>query len=247
MNTIIIDDESHARSVLEELLRASSFSINILDSCSNLIEGVAAIKKHNPDVVFLDVQMPNYAGYEILNFIEKIDFEIIFVTAYDNYAIKAFEINAIDYLVKPIDRNKLRNSLERLHERVNNKQLVTKYEKLSASFQQKKPNKIIIPELNNRRVVDINAIEAIEASGSYTKIHLSDGNSIFTSKNLKYFEDRLMLTNTFFRCHRSWIIDLNSVKKFNRTSGVLILSNEKLQVKISRNLYDEFERVLCQN
>ena len=113
IKTIIIDDEKSARNVLANLLERASSDIEIVATCCDLQQGVAQIKKTKPNVAFIDVQMPNYAGYEISKFFDTIDFEIVFVTAYDQYAIKAFELNAIDYLVKPINRNKLALTLEK--------------------------------------------------------------------------------------------------------------------------------------
>jgi len=243
---ILIDDEKHAQSVLEELLKHSSFSFDIVAKCDDLIDGIEKIKALKPELVFLDVQMPTYAGYEILNFFDKIDFEIIFVTAYDKFAIKAFELNAIDYLLKPIDRTKLNLALQKFSYAFDTKATVAKYHKLANSFTKSKPYRLIIPELNNRRIVDVDAILAIEAAGAYATIHLSDSNFIFTSKNLKYFEDTLSHTQQFFRCHRSWLVQLRSVSSMNRTSGTLCIDNSKLKIKISRNLYQDFEDSLFQ-
>ncbi len=153
IRAIIIDDEQSARNVLSNLLNRYN-NIEIVAQVRNLKEGVEQIKKLKPQVVFLDVEMPNYAGYEIVKFIDKIDFEIIFVTAYDQYAIKAFELNAIDYLVKPIDREKLTIAVNKLKDKLTKKNIQVDYQNLLDQIQNKTTKKIVIPELGNRRIVD---------------------------------------------------------------------------------------------
>ncbi|MDD7913219.1 LytR/AlgR family response regulator transcription factor [Polaribacter ponticola] len=198
-----------------------------------------------PNVVFLDVQMPNYAGYEIVNFFEKIDFEIIFVTAYDHYAIKAFELNAIDYLVKPIDRKKLALTLSKLENQIKNQAALIDYQTLLKSIKDKDYKKIIIPELGNRRIVDIDNIIALEADGAYSKIYLKENKIITTSKNLKYFEDVLPKNISFFRSHRAWIINLDYITFFNKTELTITLAKEnKVKSKISRARIEDFEKII---
>ena len=107
MRSIIVDDEESARDVLSALLHRYHSEIEVIDKCTNVEEAVSSIKKYNPELIFLDIEMPRFAGYEILNFFENVDFKIIFVTAYDQYAIKAFELAALDYLLKPIDPDRL--------------------------------------------------------------------------------------------------------------------------------------------
>lgn len=244
IKAILIDDEQSARNVLTNLLERTSFNIEIIGTCSNLEQGVVEIKKRQPNVVFLDVQMPNYAGYEITHFFNEINFEIIFVTAYDQYAIKAFELNAIDYLVKPIDRNKLNIALEKLEEKLKQKNQLIDYQSLLKTIKDKNYKKIVIPELGNRHIVDLKNIVSIEASGAYSVIHLKENEKITTSKNLKYFEGILSTEPSFFRSHRGWIINLNFVKSLNKTDLVVTLANTTLKTKISRNRINNFEEAI---
>lgn len=245
IKAILIDDEQSARNVLTNLLERTSSNLEVLAACSNLEDGVAQIKKLKPNVVFLDVQMPNYAGYEIVNFFDKIDFEIIFVTAYDHYAIKAFELNAIDYLVKPIDRSKLALTLTKLETKLDKNTALIDYQILLKSIKNKDYKKIIIPELGNRRIVDIDDIVALEADGAYSKIHLVENKIITTSKNLKYFEDVLPKDVSFFRSHRAWIINLAHISFFNKTALTITLEKgNNLKAKISRARIEDFEQVI---
>lgn len=244
IKAILIDDEESARNVLTNLLERSSSKINILNTCNNLEQGVKQIKILKPNVIFLDVQMPNYAGYEIANFFDEINFEIIFVTAYDQYAIKAFELNAIDYLVKPIDRNKLNIALEKLEQKLEHKNQLIDYQSLLKTIKDKNYKKIVIPELGDRHIIDLKNIVSIEASGAYSVIHLKENKKITTSKNLKYFEGILSKEPSFFRSHRGWIINLNFVKFLNKTDLVVTLANTTLKAKISRNRINNFEETI---
>ena len=244
IKAILIDDEQGARNVLKNLLERTSTEINILATCENLVVGVEKIKELQPDVVFLDVQMPQYAGYEIVNFFDEITFEIIFVTAYDDYAIKAFKLNAIDYLVKPIDRNKLAKTLQKLSAKLVNKAALVDYQTLLKTIKNKEYKKIVIPELGNRRVLNIDTIIAIEADGAYSKIYLTENNILTTSKNLKFFEEKLPKEASFYRTHRAWLINLNFIESLNKTSQSIILANGSVTAKISRTKIDYFNKVI---
>lgn len=244
IKAILIDDEQSAIRVLTNLLKKLSSNIEIIATSSNLEDGVKQIKKLQPDVVFLDVQMPNYAGYEIVKFFNKINFEIIFVTAYDQYAIKAFELNAIDYLVKPIDRTKLTASIKKVEGKLNQKAALVDYQMLLKTIKEKDYKKIIIPELGNRRIINLDNIIAIEADGAYSKIHLKESKIITTSKNLKYFESVLPKDTTFFRSHRAWIINLDYIGFLNKTERNVTLANGTIIAKMSRARINDFENII---
>ncbi|MFK7783558.1 MAG: LytR/AlgR family response regulator transcription factor [Crocinitomicaceae bacterium] len=225
IKALIVDDESAARDVLSNLLYRISAKVEVLDTAHDVPDAVQKIKALKPDVVFLDVQMPNYAGYEIVQFFDFIDFEIIFVTAYDEYAIKAFELSAVDYLVKPINRIRLKEAIEKLDQKLLQKGAVENYEILREALKEKELGKIVIPELGSKRVLLLNDIIAIEASGAYSKIHLKNDPTLLVSKNLKYFESTLPEESVFFRSHKSWIINLEHIQQFSKTKGEIQLSN----------------------
>jgi two-component system LytT family response regulator len=239
---IIVDDEKSARNVLSNLLQTNFPEIEIKAECKNVIEAVEQIKIHNPKLVFLDVQMPNYAGYELVNFFTKINFEIIFVTAYDRYAIKAFELSAIDYLVKPISRIRLSESINKLKLKLDNVDKIHDYLNLLDSIKKDDFKTIILPELGNRRLVKLADIIAVEANGSYSTLHLKEEKKVTISKNLTYFENLLPENNLFYRTHRSWIINLNSIESYNKSEGELMHKNG-LKTAISRRKVTEFESI----
>ena len=181
--------------------------------------------------------MPTYAGYELVNFFDSITFEIIFVTAYDQYALKAFELCAVDYLVKPIDRILLKNALEKLNTKFAYKNQLNHYQVLLETIKNKKIGKLVIPELGNRRIINLDDIIGIEADGAYTCIFMKDGKKLTTSKNLKYYENALNTEKRFFRSHRSWLINIEFLERFNRTESTLFMA-KNIEAKILlENLY----------
>lgn len=244
IKAILIDDEQGAIDVLTNLLERSAQKIEIIGVANNLQDGVLKIKDLKPNVVFLDVQMPHYAGYEIVSFIEKIDFEIIFVTAYNQFAIKAFELNALDYLVKPVDREKLTLALQKTEGKLNQKKDLIDYKNLLKNIKDKEHSQIVLPELGNRRIISLDNIVAIKADGAYSLIYIKDKNEIVSSKNLKYFESMLSIKSCFYRSHRGWIINLNYLDMLNKTEQTVILANGLLKAKISRIKVADLEKVL---
>ena len=243
INAILVDDERRARNVLSSLLERCCPEINVIAECANVPDAVEEIKRSKPDVVFLDVQMPNYAGYEIVDFFEKIDFEIVFVTAYDKYAIKAFELSAIDYLIKPINRVRLSEAVDKLKAKLAEQKQLNDYSVLLESMKEKEFKQIVIPELGDRRIIKLNSIIAIEADGAYSIVHLKDCQKITVSKTLKYFETVLPEGEEFFRSHRGWIVNLKHLLTYNKSEGTMTLL-DNVTAKISRNRVSDFEKVM---
>lgn len=243
LKALIVDDEEAARNVIGRLLERNCADIQIIGTAQDIPSAVELIKTHQPNVVFLDVQMPQYAGYEIVDFFERIDFEIIFVTAYDQYAIKAFELSAVDYLVKPISRNRLIEAVEKLQQRVHEKNAAIKFQLLKDSMQQKTFEHIVISELGNQRIVKIAEIVAIEANGAYSEIHLSGGRKIMVSKNLKQLETMLPDDALFFRSHKSWIIHLEHMLNYSKSTLEIELKGNFI-AKLSKYKKVDFEELL---
>ena len=241
LTAVIIDDEASARNVLLTLVKRYIPQLSIVGLASNLEEGVILIKSTNPDMVLLDVQMPNYNGYEISKFFDEIHFEIIFVTAFDKYAIKAFELNAVDYLVKPVNRDRLTDAIEKAASRIMTQNKLREYKVLYESFQEQQHTKIVIPEQGNKRVLDLKNIIAIEADGSYSKIYQVDERPLVIGKNVKYFESTLDGMANFFRVHRAWLVNMDHVKGISKSDLTTTLT-DNIVAKISRNSLSAFEQ-----
>ena len=209
-----------------------------------MLSAIESIKNKKPDVVFLDIEMPNYAGFEIVSFFKEIDFEIIFVTAYDKYAIKAFEISAVDYLLKPIDISRLKEAVIKLEEKLKVKSVNLNYNALSENLQSKKINNLIIPFEGNHKAIKIDDIVAIEAQEAYSCIHTNERNFL-VSKNLKHFESVLEDNSSFFRTHKSWIVNVNHMINYSKSKFEINLSNS-ITAKLSKYKKSDFEVTLNQ-
>lgn len=240
LTAILVDDEESARDVLSNLLARFCPAIELLGKYSNVEEAVKGIKKLNPQVVFLDIEMPNYAGYEIVNFFEDINFEMIFITAYDKYAIKAFEISAVDYLLKPIDLDRLKSAVEKLTEKIQLK-VPNQYNLLSETLKSNEVKSIVISDKGYQTKIDLKNIIAFEAKESYCCLH-TIGKKYVASKNLKHFETILTENKNFFRVHKSWLINMDFMKNYSKSNLEINLENN-IVAKLSKYKKAEFETV----
>lgn len=242
IKAILVDDEESARNVLSNLITRFCPQLEIVQTCNNVISAVEAIKQHQPDVVFLDIEMPNYAGYELVSFFENVTFEIIFVTAYDKYAIKAFEISAVDYLLKPVEIDRLKQAVEKLVVKNNLLNPNKNYNALKDNLKAESISKIVVRKNDGQEIVAIDDIIAIEAQEAYSCIHTISDNYLM-SKNLKHFETIFEQNNSFFRSHKSWMINLNKVKSFSKTKLEIELENS-IVAKLSKYKKPEFEQLI---
>lgn len=242
MKTIIIDDEERARNVLQKLLELNCPGVEVVATCENVPDGVKAIHRHQPDLVFLDVEMPDYAGYELINFLEEINFKIIFATAYDQYALKAFELSAVDYLLKPINRQRLIEAVTKAQHQVKLQQSADEYQVLLESIQEKNFRKIIVSHLNQKQVVLIKNIIAIEADRAYSTMYLEDGSKLMISKNIGHLENLLPKDGTFFRSHKSWLINVEKINSFSKKESSIFL-NANITAKLSKHRVAAFNQL----
>lgn len=237
---IIIDDETSARDIIEGLLNKYYPQTNIIGKYENLEKGVDKIKQEKPDVVFLDIEMPNYAGYEIVSFFEEINFEIIFITAYDNYAIKAFELSAVDYLLKPISIDRFKEAIERLQSKLELAEMKENYDVLKKNLENNAQKMIMVPNHGDQKVLPLNTIVAFEAKEAYTMIHTLEEGKFLMSKNLKHFENLLVDEENFYRSHKSWIIQVALIRKYSKSDHIIELETG-LNAKLSKYKKPEFE------
>ncbi len=240
---VIVDDEKSARDVLLNLLTRFCPSIEIADSFSNVEDAQIAIKQINPDVVFLDIEMPNYSGFEIIDFFDTINFEIIFITAYNNYALRAFEVAALDYLLKPIEIDRLQKAVSRLEDNIRIKQSEKKYNLLKKTLSSKSIEQITIWEKGENHFVNTNDIIGIEAQEAYAKVYTQSQKKYVVSKNLKHFENLLCENENFMRVHKSWIINLDYITSYKKNILEIKLAGD-LVAKLSKYKKSDFENKL---
>lgn len=242
IRAILVDDEESARDVLQNLLARFCPEVELICKCENIPQAVEEIKKHQPDLVFLDIEMPKYAGYEIVKFFDGINFEMIFVTAYDNYAMRAFEVAAVDYLLKPIDIERLKKSVARVQKKVNESDNIQKLNLLSQTLESKSITNILVSDKGQQYIIPIESIIAIEAQESYCQIYTSS-KKYLVSKNLKHFESLLETLPEFIRVHKSWVINKNHIVNYSK-SDLTILLNSSIKAKLSKYKKAEFEKAI---
>lgn len=244
IKAIIIDDESSSRENIKFLIKRFTPQVEILSEFRNLLDGVEFLKNNQLDLVFLDVEMPDYAGYEIVKFFDDFPFEIIFITAYDKYAVKAFELAALDYLLKPIEIDRLKSAIERFEHK---RQLTSTKERL-AKLQEELSNKttasLSIHHDGHKMLIKIDDILAVEGQAAYSKLYTIDGSQYLLSKNIAHLEKELEEHPKFYRSHKSWIVNLEKVLSYSKSNYSARLSTD-MQVKISRAKIADFEALLA--
>ncbi|AUP77922.1 LytR/AlgR family response regulator transcription factor [Flavivirga eckloniae] len=242
MNAIIIDDENKARQLLKTILVEYCPQIKEVYDAEDLLLGVASIKKHKPDVVFLDIEMPEYSGLQILDFIDQkdFDFEIIFTTAYSEYAIKAFKFSAIDYLMKPLRPKQIQEAIIKLEKQVKKNRVYDKLQELCYAFKSNSFAKIALPTGEGVHFFDIENIICFKADGMYTRVFSISEDSLLISRPLKYFADLLAERTSFYRPHRSFLINLKHIQQFVKKDGSYLLMKRDIVVSISKEKREEF-------
>ncbi len=245
MKALIIDDEAKARNLLRILLEETCKRITATFEADNLLKGVELIKKEQPEIVFLDIEMPNHSGLEILEFVNKEDynFEIVFTTAYNEYAIQAIQLSALDYILKPVSAGKVKAAVDKVVEFLGKSQINKRLEELKETFRSNTFRKIGLPVNDGISFVSFDDIILMEAEGMYTHIHTVD-EKMLISKPLKYFVEMLQNIDLFYRPHRSFLVNLKYIKKYVKSDGGYIVMDNDKSVSLSREKTEEFMQLM---
>jgi two-component system LytT family response regulator len=245
IRTIIIEDEPNSREMLTILLQRYKNDIEIIDVCPDPTEGIASIATHQPDLIFLDIQMPKMNGFEMLKKIGNINFEVIFTTAFDQYAINAIRISALDYLLKPIDDEDLAIAIQKCKDRLLHNNPVNQFEHLFNNLTNKNPldKTLALSASDGISFIKMSDIVRVEANGRYAKFYLVNKETILVSKTLGDFEE-ILSANQFFRIHDSSIINLNHVKKYIRGDGGTVVLNDNTELDVARRRKEEFVKLI---
>ncbi|MHA4740298.1 LytR/AlgR family response regulator transcription factor [Dyadobacter sp. MSC1_007] len=253
LRAVIIDDETNAREALTNLIRIVCPDLQICGQAKNADEGISMIRSERPDLIFLDIQMPGKTGFDLLSSFDNVNFGVIFTTAYQEYAIRAFRFSAIDYLLKPIDPDELLSAIAKFKNQagsVNPEQLKILHEQLDptkgARLIERKRNdnqRIALPTAEGIHFVQMTEIIQCESLGSYTKFHLIKGPSIVVSRLLKEYEE-ILDSYYFFRVHQSNIINLEHIKRYVKGDGGQVWMSDNTEIEVSRRRKDEFLALL---
>lgn len=241
ISAVLIDDEMNALEMMEWLLRTYCPEVEIQAMCTSAEQGLQAIHKQTPDVVFLDIEMPRMNGFALLETFDRIPFEVVFCTAYDQFAIKAFKYSALDYLLKPVDPDDLKATVHRIRTR---RSLPTReqFELLMQHMRQPEkptPARIALTTGDGLIFVPTSDIVYCEAESNYTKVVLAGGKKVVVSKVLKDIDEALSGPD-FCRVHSSFLINVNHIRKYVRGDGGYLLMDDDAQISISRNRRQEF-------
>ncbi|CAL2079703.1 LytTR family DNA-binding domain-containing protein [Tenacibaculum sp. 190524A02b] len=242
MKVVLIDDEKNALLLLATILKETFSEIEEIHTTTDLKEGVKIIHQNTPDIVFLDIEMPNYSGLQILDFFEnkKVNFNIVFVTAYNQYALEALKLSAIDYILKPVNINHLIAAVEKCKQRKEEKEIKNKLEKLKKLTL----NTLFIEIPNGFVFLSYDEIQYLEADGSYTNIYVKDGNTKVISKTLKFFVEQLEDNDFFFKSHRSYLVNIKYVKEFVKINGGYLTMKDDTIIPLAKTNFKAFsERV----
>lgn len=236
---LLIDDEAGNRELLTSLLRMHCPAIDGIEEAASSKEALDKIKKLKPDVVFLDIEMPGGSGFDFLNELDEIDFKIIFVTAYDAYALKAIKYSALDYLLKPVDPKELIEAVFKLDETFKQKE---KIDLLNFNLANEEDRRIALATQDEIIFARVNEIVRLQAEANYTKVFLEHDPPILLSGNLGFFE-KLLKDQRFFRTHQSHLVNMKHVKKYVKTEGGYFLMDDLSQVPIARMKREEMKRL----
>lgn len=245
IKALLVDDDESNLSGLSEKLRKHCPQVSIVGQCNSAQDGIRAIEELHPDILFLDIEMPLMNGFVMLQQLQYRDFELIFVTAYDHYAIKAIRYSALDYLVKPVEIEDLKAAVSSAEANRKNRSSHLQVELLLEHLQKKGPQRITIPTFDGLRFINIDDIIYLEASDNYTTIFTSTNQKFLVSRTLKDFED-ILPSETFLRIHHSSIINKNFVEKYIRGEGGQVVMRNGNVLDVSKRKKSIFLQAIGQ-
>lgn len=233
---VLIDDENRTRSMIARIIESFDYDVEIFPEGENVQSGIKAIERHNPDIVFLDIQMPDGTGFDVLRSVKNKNFEVIFVTAHEEFAIKAIKFSALDYLLKPIDADELQKALDKALKALGDPKKENKpskqYDALSRNMIPSEKRRLVLKTQESIHVVELDDIVRCEADRNYTSFHLMDGRKILVSKTLKDYET-LLSAHNFLRIQQSHLINIAFVDRYDKKNGGAVVMKDESEVPLS--------------
>ena len=241
ITAIIVEDEAKGRKLLKEMITDHCYGINIIAEADDVDSARIVIEKNKPQIVFLDIELHNRTSFELLAELEGINFEIIFTTAYDHYALKAFKFCAIDYLLKPVDLKELRAAINRAESRIEKQNFTKHFDVMMENLKNHNysQHQIALPNQEGLVFVKIADIVFCQSDGPYTSFFMKDKKTFVTSKNLKDYEDLLSEYN-FFRIHNSHLINIAHLQKYVRGDGGHVIMSDGTLLNVSKRKKELF-------
>jgi two-component system, LytTR family, response regulator len=244
LQVLIIDDEAHIRDSLAKLLARHCPQATVAGEATGVASGLKAIQNLHPDLVLLDIQMADGTGFDLLNALPAIDFKIIFVTAFDQFALQAFKFSAVDYLLKPVNPEALAEAVNRAEQQVQaHHQLQMQVLKENLKNIDKQHKKIILKTTENVYLLNLQDLISCESDDNYTRVYTTGGEKILVSKTLKDYEEMLAGCG-FYRVHKSYLINLAHIKRFEKQEGGYIILTNDLKIPVASRKRDEMMEML---
>ena len=238
IRAVIIDDEVESRNTIFNILKNYCDNVAVVGQAENVTEGIRLINKERPDVVFLDIQMPDGSGFDLLEKMANIDFQVIFITAHDQFALKAIKFSALDYILKPVDPQQLIDAVNKIKEPGTDTDALT--HKIQTLLRNKNGfNRITLPTFEGYRFINIKDIVRCEADSNYTYFYLNSGEKILVTRTLKEYENILSELD-FIRVHQSHLVNIKFVDRYIKGDGGTIVMVDGSEVDVSRRRKDEF-------
>lgn len=248
INAIIIDDEQHCIDRLKGILQSDyANSVNLSGVFSSVVEGYKAINDLKPDLVFLDIQIREKTGFDLLREIGKINFEVIFTTAYDKFAVQAFKFSALDYLLKPVDKNDLKLALDKFKARVEKRATVNRLDVLldNMNLANGISKRIIVPTTGGFEIFEISEIVRCQSDINYTTLYLNNKQKLVVAKTLKEFEE-MLADHGFFRIHNSHLVNMAYIKSYIKGKGGSVILTDGMEIEVSTRRKDDFLKKLSE-
>lgn len=246
MKAIIVDDAPQIRNLLRLMLGELATDIHIAGEAQNTEEAKQLIEQHHPDLVFLDIEMPGKNGLQLIDELseKEVNFHVIFITAFNQYAVQAFRLSTLDYLLKPLKEKELLDALEKFRQRKNEKTAIEQFKLLSENLKNTKNNTFAIPVNYGYEYISVNDIEYLKAEGAYTHLFLTNGKQKTISKNMKYFEELLKSFETIIKVHRSYMVNYQFIKIYHKEDRGIIEMQCGIKIQLSRSFRNDFVRKL---
>lgn len=239
IKVLIVDDETRTRELIAKMIDSFGYDITTIPEGSNVQTAIEAIEKHHPDIVFLDIQMPDGTGFDVIRSIEDKSFEVIFITAHEEFAIKAIKFSALDYLLKPVDTLELKSALDRALESISEKKESSQFEALQKNINPSEKRRLVLKTQESVHVVDLDDIIRCEADRNYTSFYLKDNRKILVSKTLKDYET-LLASHNFLRVQQSHLINISYVDRYDKKNGGAVVMKDGSEVPLSPAKRDLF-------
>lgn len=245
IKAIIVDDERRGREALSNLIKDYCPQLSVMDTVDAVSSATKAIEKYNPEIVFLDVELRGETGFDLLDQMMPIDFEVIFTTAYEHYALKAIKFSAIDYVLKPIGIEELKEAVKKAEEKLENKSISENFDILLKNIKSnnKKQHKIALSSSDGYIFTEVNDILYCKADGNYTYFYTKEKGKILVSKNIKEYE-ALLNEHNFFRIHRSFLVNMDEVQKYVRGEGGYVIMSDGSSLDVSKRRKEQFISML---